>query len=424
LAGSSTDPARRVGLGADATRSNSLSMALREIGNEHMTMRLWRRGLAPLVIGAIVSGAGCGGRIDSAAQGPVASQQAAFELITVASGLEHPWGMAFLPDESILVTERAGRLRMVQGGQLVLEPIAGVPPVYASGQGGLLDVALDPAFAANRVIYLSYAAEGDGGNSTRVARARLGDGRLKDLEVIFTAEPLVRSSKHFGSRLAFDREGYLLITVGERGQGDRAQDLGDHNGTVIRLHPDRSVPADNPFVGTEGARPEIFSYGHRNAQGLAIHPETGVPWLHEHGARGGDEVNVVRPGVNYGWPVITYGIDYSGAPIGEGTHKEGMAQPIHYWVPSIAPSGMAFYDGDAFPEWQGDLFVGALRSELLARLELDGEQVVAEERLLEGAIGRIRDVEVGPDGYLYLLTDESDGGLYRLEPAGEAPAEG
>ena len=228
--------------------------------------------------------------------------------------------------------------------------------------------------------------------------------------------------KHFGSRLAFDAEGHLFITVGERGQGDRAQDLGQDNGKVIRLYPDGSVPEDNPFVGVAGARPEIFSYGHRNPQGLAIHPQSGIPWLNEHGARGGDEVNVVRPGVNYGWPVITYGIDYSGAPIGEGTHKEGMAQPIHYWVPSIAPSGMAFYDGEAFPEWRGDLFVGALKAELLVRLELDGERVVAEERLLEARSGRIRDVEVGPDGYLYLLTDESDGGLYRLEPAARRPS--
>jgi aldose sugar dehydrogenase len=399
-------------------------MAICGIGKMHMTNRLSRQTLAPLMIGAVVAGTGCGSRMNAAAQGPVASEQATFELVTVVSGLEHPWGMAFLPDASILVTERPGRVRIVRQGQLDPEPLDGVPPVYASGQGGLLDVALDPEFDSNRLIYLSYAAEGDGGNSTRVARATLGEGRLDDLEVIFTAEPLVRSSKHFGSRLAFDAEGHLFITVGERGQGERAQDLGDHNGTVIRLHPDGSVPADNPFVGTAGARPEIFSYGHRNAQGLAIHPETGIPWLHEHGARGGDEVNVVHPAVNYGWPVITYGIDYSGAPIGEGTHKEDMAQPIHYWVPSIAPSGMAFYDGDAFPEWRGDLFVGALRSRLLARLELDGEKVVAEERLLEGAIGRIRDVEVGPDGYLYLLTDEPDGGLYRLEPAEAMPAQG
>jgi glucose/arabinose dehydrogenase len=322
------------------------------------------------------------------------------------------------------VTERPGRLRIVRSGALDPEPIAGVPEVYARGQGGLLDVALDPGFASNRTIYLSYAAEGDGGNSTRVARARLGDRQLENLEVIFTAQPLVNSTYHFGSRLAFDRQGHLLITVGERRQGERAQDLADHNGSVIRLNPDGSVPADNPFVGVAGARPEIFSYGHRNAQGLGVHPATGVPWLHEHGARGGDEVNIVRPGVNYGWPVITYGIDYSGAPIGEGTHKDGMAQPIHYWVPSIAPSGMAFYEGDAFPDWQGDLFVGALAGELLARLELDGEQVVAEERLLEGRVGRIRDVEAGPDGFLYLLTDESAGALYRLEPAAPAPAEG
>jgi aldose sugar dehydrogenase len=389
-----------------------------------MKNRLSGRRLTPLVIGAIIVAAGCGSRMDAAAQDTIRSEQARFELVTVVSGLEHPWGMAFLPDESILVTERPGRVRMVRDGQLDPEPIEGVPPVYARGQGGLLDVALDPQFASNRLIYLSYAAEDDGGNSTRVARATLGDGRLEDLEVIFTAQPLVRSSKHFGSRLAFDREGYLFITVGERGQGERAQDLGDHNGTVIRLDPDGSVPEDNPFVGTAGARPEIFSYGHRNAQGMAIHPGTGIPWLHEHGARGGDEVNIVRPGVNYGWPVITYGIDYTGAPIGEGTHKEGMAQPIYYWAPSIAPSGMAFYDGAAFPEWRGDLFVGGLRSRLLARLELDGEKVVAEERLLEGEIGRIRDVEGCPDGFLYLLTDESDGGLYRLEPADEVPAEG
>jgi aldose sugar dehydrogenase len=347
----------------------------------------------------------------------ISSEQATFRVVPVVTGLEHPWGMAFLPGGEILITERPGRLRLVRDGGLEPAPIAGVPEVYASGQGGLLDVALDPGFASNRVIYLSYAASGEGGNSTRVARATLGEGRLEDLAVIFTAEPLVRASKHFGSRLAFDAEGHLFITVGERGQGDRAQDLGQDNGKVIRLDPDGSVPEDNPFVGTAGARSEIFSYGHRNPQGMAIHPQTGVPWLNEHGARGGDEVNVVRPGVNYGWPVITYGIDYSGAPIGEGTHKEGMAQPIHYWVPSIAPGGMAFYDGAAFPEWRGDLFVGALKAELLVRLELDGERVVAEERLLDGALGRIRDIEVGPDEFLYLLTDEGDGGLYRLEPA-------
>jgi glucose/arabinose dehydrogenase len=387
------------------------------------------REVGMIVAGALV--AGCGSQSDAAPQGPVSSEQATFELVTVAGGLEHPWGMAFLPNGDLLITERAGRLRLLRAGALESpragahepESIAGVPEVYASGQGGLLDVALDPEFAANQLVYLSYAAEGDGGNSTRVARARLGEGRLEDLEVIFTAEPLVSSSKHFGSRLAFDRQNHLFITVGERGQDDRAQDLDDHNGSVIRLHPDGSVPADNPFVGRADARPEIYSYGHRNPQGMAVHPESGAVWTQEHGPRGGDEVNLVRPGVNYGWPVITHGIGYSGFPVGEGTHKEGMAQPVHYWDPSIAPSGMAFYTGDAFPEWQGDLFVGALKDQLLARLELDGERVVAEERLLEGAIGRIRDVETGPDGFLYLLTDERDGALYRLEPAaGQDPA--
>jgi aldose sugar dehydrogenase len=223
--------------------------------------------------------------------------------------------------------------------------------------------------------------------------------------------------RHFGSRLGFDRDGYLFVTLGERGQDERAQDLGALAGKVVRLHPDGSVPDDNPFVGRNDAAPEIFSYGHRNPQGLAVHPETGAVWVEEHGPRGGDEVNVVRAGANYGWPVITYGRAYSGLPMGEGSEKEGMEQPLHYWVPSISPSGMAFYGGDAFPAWQGDLFVGALSGELLARLELDGEQVVAEERLLEGVLGRIRDVRVGPDGYLYLLTDYADGALVRLEPA-------
>jgi glucose/arabinose dehydrogenase len=378
-----------------------------------MIRTTWR--LGTIVAAALVTG--CGSQSDAAPQGPLTSEQATFELVTVAGGLEHPWGMAFLPNGDLLITERPGRLRLLRDGVLDPAPVAGVPEVYASGQGGLLDVALDPEFAANRLVYLSYAAAGEGGNSTRVARARLGDGRLEDLEVIYTAMPLVSSSKHFGSRLAFDPQGHLFITVGERGQDERAQDLSDHNGSVIRLHPDGSVPADNPFVGSNDARPEIYSYGHRNPQGMAVHPETGVVWTQEHGPRGGDEVNLVRPGVNYGWPVITHGIDYSGLSVGEGTHKEGMAQPVHYWDPSIAPSGMAFYTGDAFPEWQGDLFIGALRDQLLVRLELDGERVVAEERLLEDAIGRIRDVEVGPDGFLYLLTDERDGALYRLEPA-------
>jgi aldose sugar dehydrogenase len=429
-------------MGIGAGRSSSPPRPIRQVSKKRMTRTSGDWALAAS-IGLIVAGAGCASPSDAAQEGPITSEQATFQLVTVVSGLEHPWGMAFLPGGDVLVTERPGRLRIIRDGVLDPEPIAGVPPVYASGQGGLLDVSLDPDFASNRLIYLSYAAPGDGGlslghllgelkglvrgmppSSTRVARAKLGDRGLEDLEVIFTAEPLVRSNYHFGSRLAFDSDGHLFITVGERGQEDRAQDLSDHNGSVIRLYPDGGVPEDNPFVGVAGARPEIFSYGHRNAQGLAVHPETGIPWLHEHGPQGGDEVNIIRPGVNYGWPVITYGVDYSGASVGEGTHREGMAQPIHYWVPSIAPSGMAFYDGEAFPAWRGDLFVGALRAQLLVRLELDGDQVVGEERVLEGAVGRIRDVEVGPEGHLYLLTDEDDGGLYRLEPAGGAGSEG
>jgi glucose/arabinose dehydrogenase len=349
-------------------------------------------------------------------EAPVVSAQATFRVVEVVGGLEHPWAVAFLPGGDLLITERPGRLRIVRDGVLDPTPLDGVPEVYASGQGGLLDVVLDPDFASNRMIYLSYAAEGDDGAGTRVARARLGAAGLEDLEVIF-AGMTRNGGYHFGSRLGFDPDGFLFVTLGERGDDERAQALGDLAGKVVRLHPDGRVPADNPFVGRDDAAPEIFSYGHRNPQGLAVHPVTGRVWVEEHGPRGGDEINVVEAGVNYGWPVITYGRAYSGLAIGEGSAKEGMAQPLHYWVPSISPSGMAFYAGDAFPQWQGDLFVGALSGELLARLELDGEQVVEEERLLEGVLGRIRDVRLGPDGQLYLLTDESDGGLYRLEPA-------
>jgi aldose sugar dehydrogenase len=346
----------------------------------------------------------------------VTSDQASFRVVEVAGDLEHPWAMAFLPDGDLLITERPGRLRILREGVLDPTPIEGVPEVYASGQGGLLDVAIDPDFASNRLIYLSYAAEGDDGAGTRVASARLGDGRLEDVEVIFEGMT-AGGGRHFGSRLGFDPDGHLFVTLGDRGQDERAQELGDLAGKVVRLHPDGSVPEDNPFAGRESAAPEVYSWGHRNPQGLAVHPETGRVWVVEHGPRGGDEVNVVEAGVNYGWPVITYGRAYSGLPMGEGSEKEGMAQPLHYWVPSISPSGMAFYQGDAFPEWQGDLFVGALSGQLLARLELDGEQMVEEERLLDGVLGRIRDVRVGPDGYLYLLTDYADGALVRLEPA-------
>jgi glucose/arabinose dehydrogenase len=348
----------------------------------------------------------------------IKSREHAFRVVKIVAGLEHPWGLAFLPDGRMLVTERPGRLRIVLDGRLEPRPVSGVPKVAARGQGGLLDVALHPRFADNSLVYLSYAGSGKGGIGTEVARGRLVGNRLEEVQVIFRMEPKSDARQHFGSRLVFDRSGYLYITLGDRGDKERAQRPDDHAGSVIRLHDDGRVPADNPFVGKPGWKPEKYTLGNRNMQGAALHPQTGELWAHEHGPQGGDEINVMRAGVNYGWPVITYGVNYGiGTRIGEGTHKPGMAQPLHYWVPSIAPSGLAFYTGDKFPRWRGDLFVGALRDEMLVRLRLDGEKVVSEERMLKGVLGRIRDVRQGPDGYLYLLTDESDGVLVRLEPA-------
>lgn len=339
-------------------------------------------------------------------------------IVKVVSGLEHPWGHAFLPDNRILITERPGRLRLVENDVLNPEPVAGLPDIAARGQGGLLDITLHPNFETNRLVYFSFSAAGTGGVGTEVARGKLTGNRLEGVEVIFRMTPKSETGHHFGSRLVFDREGYLYITLGDRGEKSRAQLTGDHAGSVIRLHDDGRVPADNPYVGKQGWQPEKYTLGHRNMQGAALHPETGEIWTHEHGPQGGDEINIIRPGVNYGWPVITYGVNYViGTKIGEGSHKEGMAQPLHYWVPSIAPSGMTFYTGDKFPRWRGNLMVGSLKDEMLVRLSLDGEKVVGEERLLENRLGRIRDVSQGPDGYLYLLTDEDDGMLVRIEPA-------
>ena len=339
-----------------------------------------------------------------------------FRVVKLVEGLDHPWSLAFLPDGRMLVTERPGRLNLI-GRDFKRSHIEGVPRVYASGQGGLLEVALHPRFAENRLIYLSYAGPGEGGASTELARARLNGDRLEDLRVLFVEEPKTAGGLHFGGRIVFDRAGFLYLTLGERGQMQRAQVPGNHHGSVIRLRDDGTVPPDNPFVGKPGWRPEKYDLGHRNLQGAALHPQTGELWTHEHGPQGGDEINVIRPGTNYGWPVITYGVNYgTGTKIGEGTQKDGMAQPLYYWVPSIAPSGMAFYMGDRFPRWKGNLFVGALRDQMLVRLVLEGEKVVQEERLLKGVLGRIRDVRNGPDGYLYLLTDESPGVLARLEP--------
>ena len=344
------------------------------------------------------------------------SDEHTFRVVKLLEGLDHPWSLAFLPDGRMLVTERPGRLNLLSK-DFKRSNVEGLPRVAASGQGGLLEVALHPRFSENQIIYLSYAGPGEGGVGTELARAKLGANRLEDLQVIFRQEPKTSGGLHFGGRIVFDRAGFLYLTLGERGQMQRAQMPNNHHGSVIRLHDDGRVPKDNPFVGREGWKPEKFDLGHRNMQGAALHPQTGALWTHEHGPQGGDEINIIRAGSNYGWPVITYGANYgTGTKIGEGTQKEGMAQPLYYWVPSIAPSGMAFYTGDRFPKWKGNLFIGALRDQMLVRLVLDGDKVTKEERLLKDAIGRIRDVRAGPDGYLYLLTDESNGVLARLEP--------
>ena len=374
--------------------------------------------LARLFAAAILTVAALAGHLAAAADPVIASKEHDFRVVTVTRGLEYPWGLAFLPDGRRLVTERPGRLRLVgPDGALDPRPVQGLPPVAVQGQGGLLDVALHPRFAENGLVYLSYAARGEGGIGTEAARGRLVDYRLENVEVLFRQQPKSGGGRHFGSRLVFDRENHLYITLGDRGEQDRAQKLDDLAGKIVRLADGGAIPPDNPFVDRAGARPEIYSLGNRNVQGAALHPVTGELWAHEHGPQGGDEVNVIRSGRNYGWPVITYGVEYViGTKIGEGTHKPGMEQPLHKWVPSIAPSGMAFYQGDRFPRWRGDLFAGALRGQVLARLRFDGERLVEEERLLEGRLGRIRDVRSGPDGYLYLLTDSPAGAILRLEP--------
>ena len=340
-------------------------------------------------------------------------------VVTVAKGLSHPWGLAFLPDGRMLVTERPGRMRLVAMDGRVSPPLAGVPEVYARGQGGLLDVTLHPDFARNRLVYFSYAEPGPGGAGTAAAMTRLSDDgtRLENLKVVFRQQPKSEGGNHFGSRLVFARDGRLFITIGERFQMELAQDISVNRGQVIRIEADGRIPADNPFVNRNGARPEIWSYGHRNPQGAALHPQTGKLWTVEHGPAGGDEVNIPLPGRNYGWPVIGYGNHYNGRPIGVGTHKEGMEQAVYYWNPAIAPSGMDFYTGDKFPGWRGNMLIAVLKEQMLVRLELSGEKVVREERMLRGIGDRLRHVRSGPDGYVYLLTDESDGRILRLEPS-------
>jgi len=352
------------------------------------------------------------------------SEQHNFVVTAVVNNLTSPWGMAFLPNGDMLVTERPGRLRLIRNGQLVDQAISGLPEIHEMGQGGLLGIELHPDFENNQMLYLSYAGEKDGNFGTEVLRGRLDGMALKNTDIIFKALPKRRGPAHFGSRLVFAPDGTLFISLGDRGASPAegteqpAQRLDDHLGSLIRINEDGSVPEDNPFVGIDHAMPEVYTLGNRNMQGMALHPETREIWTHEHGPQGGDEINIMHPGKNYGWPVITYGVNYGiGTRIGAGTHKEGMEQPLYKWVPSIAPSGMMFYTGDKFPEWQGDLFVGSLKFALLVRLELAGNEVVAEERLLAGVYGRIRDVVQGPDGYIYLLTDARDGKLLRITPA-------
>ncbi|ADH89665.1 glucose sorbosone dehydrogenase [Ancylobacter novellus DSM 506] len=383
-------------------------------------MRTFPRLLAVAALAGLIT------NTPASAQQParISSSAGPLSVETVASGLENPWGLAFLPDGRMLVTERPGRLRIVSRSGTVSAPVAGLPPVYATGQGGLLDVALAPDFASSGKIFLSYAEPREGASGTSVARARLvedgGDARLDGLTVIFRQSPAAGGSNHYGSRLVFARDGTLFVTLGDRySLREQAQDLSVHIGKIVRINTDGSVPEDNPFRSRAGARPEIWSYGHRNVQGAALDPATGRLWTIEHGARGGDELNHPEAGKNYGWPVITYGRDYSGARIGEGTERAGMEQPVKYWDPSFAPSGLAFYTGDLMPRWKGDLFTGGLAGTRLVHLKLDParERVIEEEVLLTDLGERIRDVRQGPDGALWLLTDDpGEGRLLRLSP--------
>jgi glucose/arabinose dehydrogenase len=341
---------------------------------------------------------------------------------TVARNLQNPWGLAFLPDGRMLVTEKPGRLRVVEADGKLLPPITGLPRIAARGQGGLLDVALDPNFAQSRLVYVSLAEDrGEGRAGTSVARGRLSENgtALESVEMVFRQEPAYTGNNHWGSRLVFDRSGNLFVTLGDRFDlRDQAQDPANHIGKIVRIKPGGGAAADNPFLNREDARPEVWSLGHRNVQSAALNPATGELWTVEHGARGGDEVNIPGKGRNYGWPVISYGVHYSGEKIGEGTRKPGLEQPAFYWDPSIAPSGMAFYTGDKFPAWRGSILVGALAGKLVARLETSGSKVTGEERMLQNLGERIRDVRQGPDGFVYLLTDSAQGRILRMKPAG------
>jgi glucose/arabinose dehydrogenase len=351
---------------------------------------------------------------------PAKEIKAGYKVTEIAKGLDHPWSMAFLPDGSMLVTERVGRLRLIKGGSLQHDPIRGVPAVHTGSQAGLFDVVLHPKFAENSIVYLTYAAGTAAANGTRVARARFDGSALQDLQVIFKAMPLKDTDNHYGGRMAFLADGTFALTIGEGFEyREKAQDLTSDLGKIVRLNEDGSVPQDNPFIGRASVRPEIYTWGHRNEQGLTFDSQSGRLYETEHGPRGGDELNIIVPHRNYGWPVITYGMDYSGAYVSPYTQRPGLEQPVIYWTPSIAPSGLAMYHGDKFPAWQGDLFVGALAFKHLRRVHLDERgNVVEQEQLLNDLHWRIRDVRAAPDGYLYVCTDEDDGRVLRVEPTG------
>jgi glucose/arabinose dehydrogenase len=349
-----------------------------------------------------------------------------YRVVTVADGLVQPWSIAFLPGGDALITERPGRLRILRQGKLVAQPVEGVPKVFHSGQGGLLEVMPHPDFASNRLLYITYSKPGstEADSRTALIRGRFENDRLTDVKEIFDA--VSKGRGHYSGKIAFDKNGYLFLTLGDRQvppegnlEAHPAQDLTNHHGKVVRLHDDGRVPTDNPFVSRAGARPEIWSYGHRNVQGLAIHPETGELWADEHGPQGGDELNRIEPGKNYGWPVIGFGVNYTtGLAIHKGTHRDGMEQPVKIWVPSIGISGMMFYTGDKFPQWRGNLFIGGMNGQQLSRLTLNGRRVANEETLVQ-QMGRIRDIRQGPDGFIYLVTDNREGAatpIYRLEP--------
>lgn len=385
---------------------------------------LWARPIAGAALVLVLAACGAGTAssqitpTDQAAEATVVrTERADVAVSTFATGLEFPWGLAFLPDGRMLVTERPGRLRIVDARGGLSQPVGGVPEVFARSQGGLLDVAVSPVFASDRTVFLSYAEPTPQGGRTAVARAVLDGNALVDLKVIFRQQPDAPGGNHWGSRLVFGRDGTLFVTLGDRFTlRDKAQDLGTHLGKVVRIRPDGSVPSDNPFVGRAGVLPEIWSYGHRNMQGAALHPETGRLWTHEHGPQGGDEVNLTRAGANHGWPLVTFGREYgSGSPIGQGTSGPGFTSPLLQWTPSIGPAGMAFYTGALFTGWKGQMLVGGLARPGVYRLELDGEKVLRVERMLD-QIGRVRDVRQGPDGSVYLLTDSPTGAILRLLP--------